>query len=129
MQLKINHITVHNNTLLYILELKEHLLKIQKLHIKQTSNLRTLNTQKLHIKQTSNLRTLNTHTHTHILLWCLNRFIYSEIILTADIDCIRFQYAKSSTRWKNLLTFSKDIAVVIHIHPNLLYHMTFIQLT
>ena len=40
-----NHITVHNNT--YILKLKEQLLKIQKLHNKQTSNLR------------------NSHTHTH----------------------------------------------------------------
>ena len=37
----INHITVHNNTskVLYIFKLKEQLLKIEKLHNKQTSNL------------------------------------------------------------------------------------------
>ena len=38
MWLNINHITVHNN-IFYILKLKEQLLKIQKLHNKQTSNL------------------------------------------------------------------------------------------
>ena len=50
MWLNINHITVHNNTS-YILKLKEQLLKIQKLHNKQTSNLCNLYP--------------HTHTHTH----------------------------------------------------------------
>ena len=60
----INHITVHNN-IFYILKLKEQLLKIQKLHNKQTI-----------------IYVIYTHTRTHTLLWCLNRFICSEILLT-----------------------------------------------
>ena len=38
--LNMSHITVLSNTLLYILKLKEQLLKIQKLHNKRTSYLR-----------------------------------------------------------------------------------------
>ena len=97
-----------------ILELKELLLKIQKLHIKQTSNLRNLH--------------IHTHTNTHTAP------TFEQIdLFKNDVDCIKFRHAKSSPksspRWKNLITFSKDIAVVIHNHPSLPYHMTFIQLT
>ena len=53
--LNINHITVHNNTYFILLKLKEQLLKIQKLHNKQTSNLHT----RTHT---------HTHTHTHTAL-------------------------------------------------------------
>ena len=102
-------------------------------HIVYFRNQRTVveNTKVTYIKQTSNLHNLHTHTHTHILLWCLNRFICSEMILTADLTVLDFgmQNHLPVTRWKNLITFSKDMAVVIHNHPNFPYHTTFIQLT
>ena len=53
--------TITHKKLWYILELKEQLLKIQKLHIKQTSNLH------------------NVHTHTHTVLWRLNGLICSVL--------------------------------------------------
>ena len=51
--LNINHITVHNNTLVYILKLKEQLLKIQK-----------LNKNKLVIYVIYTHARTHTHTHT-----------------------------------------------------------------
>ena len=38
----------------------------------------------------------------------------SEMLLNS----IRFQYAKSSTRQKKLIIFSKDMAAVVHNHPS-----------
>ena len=65
--------------------------------------------QKLHNKQTSNLRNLYTHTQTHSAL------TFEQIYLFRNaIDSIRFRYPKSSTRWKKLIIFSKDMAVVIY---------------
>ena len=40
-----------------------------------------------------------------------------------DCNCIWFRYAKSSTRWKKLVMFSKDMAVIIYNHPSLPYHI------
>ena len=41
------------------------------------------------------------------------------MLLTAEQNCIRFRYAKSSTRWKKFIMFSKDMAIVIHTHSPL----------
>ena len=53
------------------------------------------------------------------------------MLLTADC-CDRdtvFSYAKSSTRWKKLVMFNEDMAVVIYNHHSLPYHTLLIQLT
>ena len=56
------------------------------------------------------------------LCWVLFRRLCSGNFV---FHCIRFRYAKSSTRWKKLIIFSKDMAVVILNHPSLPYHTTF----
>ena len=76
-----------------ILKLQEQLSKIHTLHNKQTSNL---------------------HTHTHSCPTFQQIYLFRN-----PIDCIRFQDAKSSTRWEKLIMFSKDMAVVIYNHPSL----------
>ena len=43
--------------------------------------------------------------------------------------CTRYQYSKSSTRWKKLIMFIKDMAVATNTDSSLPYHTTFIQLT
>ena len=96
--LNINHITVHNITYsIYILKLKEYLLKIQNLHNKQTSNLRNL------------------HTHTHTL----TALMFEQIYLNRNATdcrtkfCTWFTSAKSSTGWKKLIMLSEDMAVMV----------------
>ena len=89
------------------------------------------------IRKTSNLLNLHTHARTHVrthahahaltLLWRLNRFICSEMLLTADSHCIWFRYAKASTRWKKLIIFSKEMAVAIYNHPSILRHWHILQ--
>ena len=66
-------LTTPQYTISHIVYFKtQRILKIQNLH-----NKRILKIQNLHNKQTSNL-------HTHTLLWCLDRFICSEMLLTAE---------------------------------------------
>ena len=63
----------------------------------------------------------HTHTHTHTVL------TFEQLYLLRNaMDCIWFQYVKLSTRWKKLIIFSKDMAVVIHNYPSLPYYTTFI---
>ena len=53
-------------------------------------------------------------TLTHIAL------TFEQIYLFRNaIDCIWLTYAESSTRWKKLIMFSKDTAVVIYNHPSM----------
>ena len=92
-------LTTSQYTVMHILyfKTKEQLLKIQKLRNKQTSKLRNLHTH------------IHTHTHTHTAM------MFEQIYLFRNaIDCISFRYAKSSTQWKKLIMFSKDMAVVIY---------------
>ena len=44
------------------------------------------------------------------------------MLLTADY--IGFRYAKLSTRWKKLIMFSNDMAVIICNHPHTNTHNT-----
>ena len=93
-------LTTSQYTITHIVYFKtqEQLLKIQKLLNKQTSNLCNLHTY-THAPA---------HTDTHAALTF--EWIY---LFRNAIDCIRFRYAKSSTRWKKLIMFSKDMAIVI----------------
>jgi len=56
----------------------------------------------------------NSHTHTHTLLWHLNRLSVQKCYWLFCSHCIRFRYMKSPTRRKKLIMFSKDVAVVIY---------------
>ena len=75
----------------------------------------------------------HTHTHTHTPLTFEQIYLFRNAtdcrIKLFCSHCIRFCYAKSSTRRKKLIMFSKDMAVVIHNHASLPYHTLFIQLS
>ena len=72
-------------------------------------------------------RTL-THTHTHCSDIWTDLSVQKCYWLHCISHCIWFRYAKlsTSTRWKKLILFSKDMVVVIYNHPSLSYHMSFI---
>ena len=89
MCLNINHITVHNNTYFIFWNSKNSDWKYKSYIIK--------------------ILVVYTYTDTALT--------FEQIYLFRNaIDCIWFRYSKSSTRWKKLIMFSKDMAVVIYNH-------------
>ena len=114
MWLNINYITVHSNTHCIFLVSKNSYCKYKSYIINK-------------------LVIYISYTHAHTCACTHTALMYEHIYLFRnDIDCIRFHYirfqhAKSSTRWKKLIIFTKDTAVVIHNH--LRYHTAFIQPT
>ena len=101
--LNINNITVHNN-IFCILKLKEQLLKMQKLHSKQTSNLHNLHTHtpartQTHAHTHTHARTharthAHTHTHTHTHTTALTYAAISITIIMNNFCIYRYTFSR-----------------------------------